>query len=281
MGFFSGKKIFSRRKILDPVFENFPKKSRFRIWPAPLCEIRNFEVHSGFFRFCFAPDTFVVTPPSHLQGAPTALEALTMLADTCPVTFYSRPKDISEGVNKEKVMSPQAERFFVELMVEKLVIPTRVDFKPNCEAMVQKAVKVHDKFEFHVNDVDRLPRAMKVLQETVEANGGTQLLKMSATNIGIGVTITIEREEWQKERGHQASSIFKPLRFYDGPSAVAESVVRLAMEGDFQCGANGKAQLVRLPPTLPQTLLPHFLKRDDYATICQLFFLFPPLYFYV
>ena len=31
--FFSGKKFFSRRKILDPVFENFPKKSRFRIWP--------------------------------------------------------------------------------------------------------------------------------------------------------------------------------------------------------------------------------------------------------
>ena len=53
MGFFSGKKFFSQRKILDPVFENFPKKSRFRIWPGatiPLCILLPvlFSLSSGF-----------------------------------------------------------------------------------------------------------------------------------------------------------------------------------------------------------------------------------------
>eukprot|EP00754_Rhynchopus_humris_P009636 Rhum_TRINITY_DN14060_c0_g1::Rhum_TRINITY_DN14060_c0_g1_i1::g.68214::m.68214 len=194
-----------------------------------------------------------------LQGAPTVLEALTILGETCPVTFYSRPKDLTVGVKNEKLLSPQMDRFFIEFMVERQLIPTSIDCKPGCEALLRKAAKLHPTFTLNLRDVDRVQHAVRELATAAQFVAGSSLLRVAAEAWGIGMQFTVTREAWGEECGTQNRKVQRSLPYHSSFNACQQALLNFAQHGCFQVSVASKAQTAQLFRALSKTKLPFYI----------------------
>eukprot|EP01063_Lacrimia_lanifica_P038614 TRINITY_DN8253_c0_g1_i1.p1 TRINITY_DN8253_c0_g1~~TRINITY_DN8253_c0_g1_i1.p1 ORF type:complete len:614 (+),score=230.65 TRINITY_DN8253_c0_g1_i1:82-1923(+) len=171
---------------------------------------------------------------STLQGVPTCLQALSTLSETLPLSFYSRPKEVSFGPNNEQLTSPQMDRFFVEYMVEKMVVPETIDYKgSNSLDLLQKAVKLHQKFSFYLRDIDHLTGALRVLQELVTGCQGRYSLRVTAEPSGIGMIFSMVREKYDDVLSVANRAWSKNLRFQDGVNSLGMQLQAITREQEY------------------------------------------------
>ena len=148
------------------------------------------------------------------------------------------------GVKNEKLLSPQMDRFFIEYMVESQLIPTSIDCKPGCEALLRKAAKLHHTFSFNLRDVDRVQHAVRELSSAAQFVAGSSLLRITAATWGIGLQFTVTREAWAEECGTLDYKTQRALPYHGSFNACRQALLKFAQNGSFQVDARSKAQTV-------------------------------------
>eukprot|EP00659_Diplonema_papillatum_P015319 gene15319-23415_t len=177
---------------------------------------------------------------STLQGVPTALEALSTLSETTPVSFYSRPKEVGFGPGQEKIASPQLDRFFIEFMVERMTVPDVIEHKQGSDATLATAMKTHSSFTYLLKDIEKLIGALHRLTEISVAAAGKHSLQIVALTHGLGIQFEITKKPYDAHRSLQNRDISRQIRYSDGTTATTQKIAQLHEEGAFQAAATNR-----------------------------------------
>eukprot|EP01064_Diplonema_japonicum_P028466 TRINITY_DN4369_c0_g6_i1.p1 TRINITY_DN4369_c0_g6~~TRINITY_DN4369_c0_g6_i1.p1 ORF type:complete len:594 (+),score=97.83 TRINITY_DN4369_c0_g6_i1:34-1815(+) len=209
---------------------------------------------------------------STLQGVPVTLEALSTLSEQVPVSFYSRPKEIGFTAGNDKMSTPQLDRFFVEYMVEKLVVPEVIDHKKGSEDILLRALRSLSEFTYVLKDMERLHGALLVLSSVVTANIEKCVLLISTTPHGLGLSFKIKKVSPTPLATTMTRGKMKQIRYGDGVQGVVNMLKKHIDGGEaFQTIAGNRSQMAQILRALAKLHQPFYIlpekKNERFRTL--------------
>ena len=194
------------------------------------------------------------------QGVSTAMQALSKMSETYPVSFYSRAKEMSYGTNQERLLTSQLDRFFVEWMVEKVNVPRVIDHKVGSEEPFKIAVRTREEFVYKVNDCDKIVSTAMVMAEGL--TGRPHSFCVVAKPEGIGMVFTIRKDDsddnkMKLNRKHTAN-----LPYQGGFQRLVEVLEKRLSEGWVVTRTTNRHQHTQLFRALARLRRPFYFVKE-------------------